>query len=63
MPQISINLSFEKLLEAIQKLDEDQQEHLFFLVNKDYERALKKMKKEAWKQHKQGKSIPVDKIK
>jgi len=63
MPQISIDLTFKKLLEAIQKLNEEQQEHLFFLVNKDYERALRKMKREAWKHHKQGKSIPVDKIK
>ncbi|OGF58797.1 MAG: hypothetical protein A2Y62_09890 [Candidatus Fischerbacteria bacterium RBG_13_37_8] len=63
MPQISITLTFEKLLEAIQQLSEEQQEHLFFMINKDYEKALKKMKKEAWNQHKKGKSIPAAKIK
>ena len=60
MPQITIELPFEKVLEVVQHLSEEEKEKLFFTVNKDYARALDKLREEAWKEHQQGRSISLE---
>ena len=57
MPEIVIELTYEKILEAASKLSEDDRERLFFSLNKDYAKALDKLRKEAWESHQQGESI------
>jgi len=57
MPEIAIELTYEKILEAASKLSEDDRERLFFSLNKDYAKALDKLRKEAWESHQQGESV------
>jgi hypothetical protein len=57
MPEISIELTCEKIIEAASKLSENDKERLFFTLNKDYAKALDEMRKEAWKSHLQGESV------
>ena len=63
MPQITLDLPFEKIVETVKGLSEEEKEKLFFAVNKDYAKALGKMKDEAWKEHQAGKSIPIEDLK
>ena len=44
-------------------LSEDDKERLFFFINKDYAKALDAMRKEAWKNHQQGKSVGLRDLK
>ncbi len=62
MPQITVDLPFEKIIDTVKKLSEEEQERLFFTINKDYAKALKKMKYEAWKAHRKGKSVPLENL-
>ena len=57
MPEIAIELTYEKIIEAASQLSEDDKERLFFSLNKDYAKALDKMRKQASKNHQQGKSV------
>jgi len=57
MPEIAIELTYEKIIEAASKLSKDEKERLFFSINKDYANALDKMRKEAWKNHQKGESV------
>jgi len=57
MPQIAIELTYEKIMEAASKLSEDDKERLFFSLNKDYAKALDKMRNQALKSHKEGESV------
>jgi len=57
MPEIAIELTYEKIIEAASKLSDDDKERLFFSLNKDYAKALDEMRKEASKSHQQGESI------
>jgi hypothetical protein len=57
MPEIAIELTYEKILEAASKLSEDDKERLFFSLNKDYAKAMDKLRKEAWESHQQDESI------
>ena len=57
MPEIAIELTYEKILEAASKLSEDDKERLFFSLNKDYSKAMDKLRKEAWESHQQGESV------
>jgi hypothetical protein len=57
MPEIAIELTYEKIIEAASKLSEDDKERLFFSLNEDYARALEELRGEAWKQHQKGNSI------
>jgi len=62
MPEIAIELTYEKIIEAASKLSEEDKERLFLSLNKDYAKALDKMhkmRKEAWKNHQQGESIQL----
>ena len=59
MPEIAIELTYEKILEAASKLSEDDRERLFFSLNKDYAKALDKLRKEAWESHQQGESVQL----
>ena len=59
MPEIAIELTYEKITEAASKLSEDEKERLFFALNKDYAKALDEMRKEAWKSHQHGKSVQL----
>ncbi|MFV1951036.1 MAG: hypothetical protein ACC630_03605 [Nitrospinota bacterium] len=63
MPQVTLELPFEQIVETVKKLSEEEQEQLFFAVNKEYAKALGKMKDEAWQEHKAGKSIPLEDLK
>ena len=57
MPEIAIELTYEKIMEAASKLSEDDKERLFFSLNKDYAKALDAVRKEAWENHQQGESV------
>jgi len=59
MPEIAIELTFEKIIEAASKLSENDKERLFFTLNPDYAKALDEMRNEAWKSHLQGKSVQL----
>jgi hypothetical protein len=59
MPEIAIELTYEKIIEAASKLSEEDKERLFFSLNKDYAKALGEMRKEAWKKHQQGESAQL----
>ncbi len=63
MPRITLDLSFEKIVETVKSLSEEEKERLFFAVNEDYAKALGKMKDEAWKEHQAGQSIPLEDLK
>ncbi len=59
MPKIAIELTIEKIIEAASKLSEDDKERLFFSLNRDYAKALDEMRKDAWKNHRQGESAQL----
>ena len=63
MPQITLDLPFEKIVETVKRLSEEDREKLFFAVNGDFAKALGQMKGEAWKEHQAGKSIPIEDLK
>lgn len=63
MPRITLDLPFEKIVETVKNLSEEEKEMLFFSVNKDYAKALGKMKDEAWEDHQAGKSISLEDLK
>ncbi len=63
MPQITLDLPFEKIIETVKGLSEEEKEQLFFAVNEDYSKAVGKMKDEAWKEHQAGKSLPLEDLK
>lgn len=60
MPQITVDLSFEKIVDTVKRLSKEEQEQLFFSINEDFAKALGKMKDEAWKEHQAGKSTPLE---
>jgi len=62
MTQITIDLPFDKIVDTVRRLSDEQQEQLFFAINKDYAKALKKMKDEAWKEHHKGNSLSIDNL-
>ena len=57
MPEIAIELTYEKIIEAASKLSEEDKERLFLSLNKDYAKALDQMRKGAWKNHRHGESV------
>jgi hypothetical protein len=63
MAKIAIELPYEKIVELVSKLSEDDKERLFFTINEDYAKALGEMQKEAWKSHQQGESIRLRDLK
>ncbi|MGA1826601.1 MAG: hypothetical protein ACMUIP_18255 [bacterium] len=63
MPQVTLDLPFDKIVETVKSLSEEEKEQLFFAVNEDYFKALGKMKDEAWKEHQAGKSFPLEELK
>jgi len=62
MPQIMVDLPFGKIVATVKKLSEEEQEKLLFAINNDYAKALGKMRDEAWKGHREGKSIPLESL-
>lgn len=62
MPQVTVDLPFEKIVDTVKKLSEEEQEQLFFAINEDYAKALKKMKDKAWKEHRGGKSVQLENL-
>ncbi len=62
MPQITLDLPFEKIVDTVKRLSEEEQEQLFFAINEDYARALGKMRDEAWKEHEAGDSTPLENL-
>lgn len=62
MPQVTVDFSFEKIVDTVKNLSEEEQEQLFFTINEDYAKALGKMKDEAWEEHQRGNSIPLDNL-
>ena len=59
MPEIAIELTYEKIIEAASKLSENDKERLFLSLNNDYAKALHEMRNEAWKSHQQGESVQL----
>jgi len=57
-----VDLPFEKIVATVKKLSEEEQEKLLFAINNDYAKALGKMRDEAWKGHREGKSIPLESL-
>ncbi|MEE9214771.1 MAG: hypothetical protein V3U54_08275 [Thermodesulfobacteriota bacterium] len=57
MPKVMVDLTFEKIVDTVKRLSKQEQEQLFFTVNKDYARALGKMREEARKEHRKGRSV------
>ena len=62
MPQIMVDLPFEKIVATVKKLSEEEQEKLLFAINNECAKALGKMRNEAWKGHREGKSIPLESL-
>jgi len=62
MPQIMVDVPFEKIVATVKKLSEEEQEKLLFAINSDYAKALGRMRDEAWKDHRQGKSVPLENL-
>ena len=56
------DMTFEKIIDTVKKLSEEEQEQLFFTVNKEYAKALGKMKEEARKEHKKGRSVSLEEL-
>ena len=63
MPKIALELTYEKILEAATKLNEEDKERLFFSLNKDYAKALDEMRIEARKNHQRCESIRLKDLK
>ena len=57
MPEIAIELSYEKILEAASRLTEDDKERLFFSLNENYAEALDEMARDARESHQRGESV------
>jgi hypothetical protein len=62
MTQITLDLPFEKIVDTVKRLSKEEQEQLFFAVNEDYAKALGKLRDEAIKEHRKGKSIPLENL-
>jgi len=63
MPEIALELSYEKILEAAAKLTQEDKERLLFSLNNDYAKALDEMAKEARESHQRGESIRLKNLK
>ncbi len=63
MPEIAIELTYEKIFEAASKLTEEEKERLFFSLNRDYANALDEMRKKAWESHQRGESVKLKDLK
>ncbi len=63
MPEIAIEITYEKILEAAAKLSEDDKERLFFSLNKGYAKALDEMQREALGRHHKGESVRLRDLK
>ncbi len=61
MPKVMADMTFEKIVDTVKKLSEEEQEQLFFAVNKEYAKALGK-RGEARKDHKKGRSISLEEL-
>ena len=62
MPKVMVDMTFEKIVDTVKKLREEEQEQLFFTVNKEYAKALGIMREEARKDHKKGKSVSLEEL-
>ncbi len=62
MPKVVVDLTFEKIVDTVKRLSKQEQEQLFFTVNKDYARALGKMREEARKEHRKGRSVSLEEL-
>ncbi len=62
MPKVMVDMTFEKIVDTVKKLSEEEQEQLFFTVNKEYAKALGKMREEARKEHKKGRSVSLEEL-
>lgn len=62
MPKVMVDMTFEKIVDTVKKLSEQEREQLFFAVNKDYAKVLGKMREEARKEHRKGRSISFEEL-
>ena len=62
MPKVMADMTFEKIVDTVKKLSKEEQEQLFFTVNKEYAKALGKMREEARKDHKKGRSVSLEEL-
>jgi len=60
--EIKVNLDFEELKKAISGLSEDEKEELFFELNPAWGKALQRWEKEALRNLREGKTIPLEKV-
>jgi len=63
MPEIALEVTYEKILEAASQLTEEDKERLLFSLNNDYAKALDEMGKEARASHQRGESIRLKDLK
>ncbi|MGR3176328.1 MAG: hypothetical protein ACUZ8N_17320 [Candidatus Scalindua sp.] len=62
MPKVMVDMTFKKIVDTVKKLSEEEQEQLFFTVNKEYAKALGEMREEARKEHKKGRSVSLQEL-
>jgi hypothetical protein len=63
MPEVSIELNYEKILEAALKLRDEEKERLLLNLNRDLSVAVESMRSEAWESHRKGQSTRLRDLK
>lgn len=59
---LKVNLDFEELRKAISKFSDDEKKFPFFELTLAQSKALQKMAKEALKNFKEGKTVPLNEV-
>jgi len=59
---IKVNLDFEELKKAVSELSDDEKEDLFFELNPAWGKALQRMEREALKNLREGRTLPLEKV-
>jgi len=62
MSKVKIEVDLEEIKKALLKLPEEQREALFYEVLPTWGKALQKMEKEALKDLREGKTVPLDEV-
>ena len=63
MPEVSVDLNYDKILEAASKLSDEEKERLSLSLNRDLAFALESMCRDAWKSHRKGQSTRLRDLK
>ena len=62
MSKVKIEVDLEEIKKAISQLSEDEKEALFFELNPAWGKALQKWEREALKNLREGKTVPLEKV-